>query len=179
MRRKSAGRSSDKRSPARRFLHLPGVVGVLTVCLLSCAQTLPDTARVRRVIDGDTVELADGRLVRYIGIDTPEVRRRVGDRWVDDPEPFGQAASEANRRLVEGQRVRLEYDVQTHDRFGRLLAYVYVAVKGDGERMVNAELMSQGFARLLTIPPDVRYVERFRALAEAARQARRGLWGRD
>jgi micrococcal nuclease len=65
----------------------------------------------------------------------------------------------------------LEYDVQTHDRYGRLLAYVYV-----GEEMVNARLLEDGFAHLLTIPPNVRYVERFRAVAAAARRAHRGLW---
>ena len=127
---------------------------------------------VRRVVDGDTVTLADGRLVRYIGIDTPEVRRRIGGRWVKDPEPFGEAATEANRRLVEGRAVRLESDVQTHDRFGRLLAYVYT-----GDLMVNEELLRQGYAQPLTIPPNVRYVQRFRAAAEEARQAQRGLWG--
>ena len=89
-----------------------------------------------------------------------------------DPEPFSQAATEANRRLVEGKTVRLEYDVQTRDRFGRLLAYVYV---GDG--MVNAELVRLGFAQPMTIPPNVRYAERFRALAHEAREAHRGLWG--
>ena len=144
---------------------------------------------MKRVIDGDTIELADGRLVRYIGIDTPEVRRRArpgdrdwrageGDRWIIDPQPFSQAAAEANRRLVEGKTVRLEYDVQTHDRFGRLLAYVYVSARGGSEVMVNAELINAGFAQLLTIPPDVRYAERFRALVEEARREHRGLWGK-
>jgi len=139
------------------------------------------------VIDGDTIELADGRLVRYIGIDTPEMRRRArpgdrewlageGDRWVLDPEPFAQAATDANRQLVDGRPVRLEYDVQTHDRFGRLLAYVYVTPDGGSEVMVNAELLNAGMAQTLTIPPDVKYVQRFRALAASARQARRGLW---
>jgi micrococcal nuclease len=132
---------------------------------------LPQTATIHRVIDGDTVELAGGQLLRYIGIDTPEVRRRQGERWVTDPEPFGQAATEANRRLVEGRVVRLEYDVQTHDRYGRLLAYVYV-----GEVMANAELLRLGMAQLLTIPPNVKYAERLRALATEARQAKRGLW---
>ena len=138
------------------------------------------------------MELSSGQLVRYIGIDTPEVRRRArpGDRewraeegnsWVMDPEPMGLEAAEFNRRLVEGKHVRLEYDVQTHDRFGRLLAYVYVSPKGGsassgGETMVNAELVRLGFAQLLTIPPDVKYADRFRALAEEARRDKRGLW---
>jgi micrococcal nuclease len=132
---------------------------------------LPTDAVVQRVIDGDTAQLADGRLVRYIGIDAPEVRRKVGERWVVDPEPFAHTATEANRRLVEGRRVHLEYDVQTHDRFGRLLAYVYV-----GDQMVNAALLAGGYAQLLTLPPNVRYAEQFRALATDARREGRGLW---
>jgi micrococcal nuclease len=123
------------------------------------------------VIDGDTAELADGRLVRYLGIDTPEVRRRRGDRWVVEPEPYGLEAAAANRRLVEGKILQLEYDVQTHDRYGRLLAYVYA----DGQ-MVNAKLLEDGYAQLLTIPPNVKYAELFQRLAATARRNKRGLW---
>ena len=126
---------------------------------------------MHRVIDGDTIELTDGRLVRYIGIDSPEVRRREDHRWVVSPEPFGLAAQEANKRLVQGKRVRLEYDVETRDRYGRILAYVYV----DGQ-MVNERLVEDGDARVLTIPPDVKYADRFRRLAEDARRAHRGVW---
>jgi len=148
----------------------------------SSRETLPAQTVVRRVIDGDTVELADGRLVRYIGIDTPEVRRRarpgdrewragVGEAWVKDPEPYAEAATDANRRLVEGKTVHLEYDVQTHDRYGRLLAYVYV-----GDQMANDALLDAGYAQVMTIPPNVKYVERFRAVAARAHAAGRGLW---
>ena len=126
---------------------------------------------MHRVIDGDTIELTDGRLVRYIGIDAPEVRRREDHRWVVRPEPFGLAAQEVNKRLVQGKRVRLEYDVETRDRYGRILAYVYV----DGQ-MVNERLVEDGDARVLTIPPDVKYADRFRRLAEDARRAHRGVW---
>ena len=164
------------------FLRVAPVIVVTALSFSSCAHALPEQAVVRRVIDGDTVELTNGLLVRYIGIDAPEVRRRAhpGDvawragrthQWVVDPEPFGVAATELNKRLVEGHRVRLEYDVQTHDRFGRVLAYLYL-----GEVMVNEELLREGFAQLLTIPPNVRYAERFRTLAEDARHSQRGLW---
>jgi len=146
---------------------------VLAVALgiLGCGQALPESAVIRRVIDGDTVELGDGRLVRYIGIDTPELRRKIAGQWVEDPQPFSQAAKEANARLVEGKTVRLEYDVETHDRYGRLLAYVYV----DGT-MVNAALLAGGYAQPLAIPPNVRHVEEFRRLVREARDATRGLW---
>lgn len=145
---------------------------VVAACLGSCAQRFPDEAQVRHVIDGDTIELTDGRLVRYIGIDAPEVRRRDGEHWVVDPEPYAREAAEANRQLVEGKTVRLEYDVERFDRYGRLLAYIYV-----GDQMVNATLLEQGYAQLLTIPPDVKYVERFRQLVAEARTAQRGVWG--
>lgn len=141
-----------------------------------------DELRVRRVIDGDTIELTTGTLVRYIGLDTPEVRRRArpgerewrageGGRWVEDPEPFAQQATLANRRLVAGRPLTLEYDVQRHDRFGRTLAYVFV-----GSVMVNETLLRQGWARPLAIPPDVKYATRFQRAADDARQHRRGAW---
>lgn len=158
---------------------LPWLWGGLFL-LASCGASLPQQVRVRRVVDGDTIEVSGGQLVRYIGIDTPEVRRRVGGRWVEAPEPMGQEAAVLNRRFVEGRVVRLEYDVQTHDRFGRWLAYVYVQLAQGGasaEQMVNAELLRLGYAQLLTIPPNVKYAERFRALTQEARQAHRGLWG--
>ena len=164
----------------RASLHLLTVA--LAACLLGCEPSLPKEAKVRRVVDGDTIQLADGRLLRYIGIDAPEVRRRarpgdrewqagVGGRWVEAPEPFGIAATDANRHLVQGRTVRLEYDVQTHDRFGRLLAYVYV-----GGAMVNEELVREGLAEPLVIRPDVKYAERFRELADEARREHRGQW---
>jgi micrococcal nuclease len=136
----------------------------------------PAQSLVQSVVDGDTIELVGGERVRYVGIDTPEVRRRVGARWVYDPEPLAKEATEANRRLVEGRPVRLEYDVQPRDRYGRLLAYVYVSPPGQGEVMVNARLLEQGYAQPLTIPPNVKHAETFRALAAQAREQRRGLW---
>ena len=137
--------------------------------------------RARRVIDGDTIELTDGRMIRYLGIDAPEVHRKAhpGEAawregrqgWIADPEPFGQEATIANRRLVEDVALTLEYDRERFDRYGRTLAYVYA-----GPVMVNEALMRQGWARPLAIPPDVKYAKRFRALADEARASRRGLW---
>lgn len=122
---------------------------------------------VRRVIDGDTIELADGSRVRYIGVDTPETvhpKKQI--------ECFGKEAKERNRQLVEGKRVTLEQDVSNTDRYGRLLRYVTV----DGI-VVNETLIREGYALPLTIPPDMRSAQRFRALAQEAREAQRGLWG--
>ena len=146
-------------------------------------------ARVRHVIDGDTLELENGEKVRYIGIDTPEERRRVGKEWVYDPEPFSEEAVQENRTLVEGKKVRLEFDVQQRDKFGRLLAYVYVPIgffgdaRYDGEVrldsheiFVNAYLVQKGLARPLPIPPNTRYAQRFEKLTQEARRQGFGLW---
>ena len=135
------------------------------------APAAPGVARVVRVVDGDTIVVRlDGReeRVRYIGVDTPETVKP------NSPvECFGKAASKENRRLVDGREVTLTFDVEQRDRYGRLLAYV--RRRGDG-LFVNAELVRRGYATTLTIPPNVRYAERFAALARAAREAGRGLW---
>jgi micrococcal nuclease len=124
---------------------------------------------VVRVVDGDTihVQLADRvEKVRYIGVDSPEIHHPVKGE-----EPGGRAAATVNRGLVEGRRVRLELDVQTRDRWGRLLAYVWV-----GDTMINAELIRLGYAHVMTVPPNVRYQELFVKLQREAREAGRGLW---
>jgi micrococcal nuclease len=129
------------------------------------------SGRVVRVVDGDTIRVAlGGRVerVRYIGIDTPESVKP------DTPvQCYAHRAAAENARLVRGRRVRLVLDVEPRDRFGRLLAYVYRASDG---LFVNADLVRRGFARTLTIPPNVRFAARFRALAARARRAHRGLW---
>ena len=159
----------------RRWWYLASsVLVLLAVALFQSVQPLPKEASVRRVVDGDTIELQNRRLVRYIGIDTPEVRQREGHRWVFRPEPFGVKAMEENRRLVEGKRVTLEYDAEPHDRYGRLLAYVYL----DGH-MVNEQLIEAGYARPMRIPPNIKYAERFNTLAQAAKRKNRGIWNED
>ena len=121
-----------------------------------------------RVVDGDTPAIGDER-VRLIGVDAPESVRPG-----HPVECFGRAASAFTERLVEGRRVRLEFDVERRDRYGRLLAYVRRA--GDG-RFVNAALVREGYATPFTVPPNVRHAERFAALARGARRTGRGLWG--
>jgi micrococcal nuclease len=135
-------------------------------------QPLPAT--VVRVVDGDTivVRLPGDReeRVRYIGVDTPESVKPG-----TPVQCFAHAASAENERLVEGRRVRLVRDAEERDRYGRLLAYVYRLPDG---LFVNAELVRGGFARPLTIPPNVRFADRFAVLAREAREAARGLWSR-
>jgi micrococcal nuclease len=126
-------------------------------------------AKVVRVIDGDTIEVAIGGSlykVRYTGIDTPET--------VHPSKPvecFGREASEKNCQLVEGKTVRLEKDVSETDSYGRLLRYVWV-----GDNFVNDYLVRQGYAYAYTYPPDVKYAEQFVQAQREARENNRGLW---
>jgi micrococcal nuclease len=127
-------------------------------------------ATVTRVVDGDTVEVAIGgetEDVRYIGVDTPET--------VAPGQPvecFGKPASHFNQRLVDGERVRLVFDDERRDRYGRLLAYVHL-----GPLFVNAELVRRGYARTLAIAPNTDRAPLFDRLAQAAGDDGRGLWG--
>jgi micrococcal nuclease len=128
-------------------------------------------ALVTRVVDGDTVEV-DFRqrtlTVRLIGIDTPES--------VAPGEPvqcFAIEASSYTTDRLEGERVRLQFDLERIDPYGRTLAYVWL-----GDELFNETLVREGYAFVTTYPPNVRYVGRFRAAQREARSAGRGVWGR-
>lgn len=136
-------------------------------------------ARVVRVIDGDTFVAQIGTTterVRLIGVDTPEATTKV--------EPYGREATAFARRYLDGKRVWLEYDVELRDRYSRRLAYVWLSQPSSRSsaeirtKMFNAILLSEGYAQLLTVPPNVRYVEIFRPMQVEARERGKGLWGR-
>lgn len=127
----------------------------------------PEVAIVSLVIDGDTVRLSDGRVLRYIGIDAPEAGSR--DRPV---ECLAEAATARNRALVEGREVRLERDVSETDAYGRLLRYLFV-----NGLLINEVLVREGFARSATFPPDLKYQDILRNAERAARLATRGIFG--
>jgi micrococcal nuclease len=130
-------------------------------------------AKVQRVSDGDTfVDTVQGRRerVRVIGVDTPE---SVDPNRPD--EPYGQEASDFAKHYLDGETVRLAGDAEPRDRYGRMLAYVWLE---DGT-FWNALLVAEGYAQQLTIPPNVTYADLFRRLAREARQHDRGLWAEE
>ena len=135
---------------------------------------------VKRVVDGDTLLLDNGERVRLIGIDTPELHEsakleRDAQRSKQDAreiQEMGKRAYEFTKKLVEGKRVSLEFDVEKQDRYGRLLAYVFLK---DGT-FVNNEIVKQGYASLMTFPPNVKYADSFRNSLQEARENKRGLW---
>lgn len=128
-----------------------------------------DDSTVAEVIDGDMIAVAGGTRVRLIGMDTPETKdARAGVQC------FGREAAAHTEKLIPlGTPVRLAYDVERTDRYGRSLAYVYRLRDG---LFVNAALLRDGFAQVATFPPNVAHVDEFQRLQREARQANRGLW---
>lgn len=125
-------------------------------------------ATVKRVIDGDTFELSDGERVRMIGVDTPETVKP------NSPvEPYGKEASDFTKKLLTDQKVKLIFDLEPRDKYERLLAYVYLS---DGT-FVNEKLVRDGYARIMTIPPNVAFADLFLEAEREAREHDRGLWG--
>ena len=126
------------------------------------------TGLVIRILDGDTVELKDGRKIRYLHVDTPEISRSENGKH----ECFGEEAKELNTQLVLDRVVNLEYDLNCYDRFDRTLAFVSV-----DNRMVNKILVERGYGELMIISPNNKYEEEFEILEEEARKVKAGIWG--
>ena len=126
-------------------------------------------AHCERVTDGDTIVVrlnGQRERVRLIGIDTPETEHSPRG-----PQPFADEATAALRTLVGRKDVELRFDVERRDRYGRLLAYVHI----DGI-FVNTEMVRLGWARPLTVPPNVRHAEEIARLAQQARRQQKGIW---
>lgn len=159
--------------------------GLLPACANPAKPTNVYPATVTRVVDGDTIRVqinnGPAGLVRLIGIDAPEVHEspklarevRQSGRSREEIVSLGRRAWDFTRRYLDGKGVDLEYDVQTRDQYGRVLAYVWLR---DGT-LFNMLIIRDGYAQILTVPPNVRYAELFLACQREARRARRGLWG--
>jgi micrococcal nuclease len=127
---------------------------------------------IKKFVDGDTFWINDGSSkglkIRLIGVDTPENKARFGK----PKEYFGDEASAFTKKMLSGKKVRLEYDIDEFDSFGRTLAYVYLE---DGT-FLNEELIKQGFATVMTVQPNSKYADHFYKLQVEARENNRGLW---
>lgn len=163
------------------------LIFLLLICCIPVivAQTNnQDTAVIIRIIDGDTYKVnfsGKEQSLRLIGIDTPE--SKPNKKVFRDSKKTGQdigiivamgkqAKAFAETLIKPGDTVKIEFDVQSHDRYGRLLGYVYLS---DG-KMLNEELVKAGYANLMTVPPNVKHQSRFLELYKEARENKRGLW---
>ncbi|MEI7751362.1 MAG: thermonuclease family protein [Candidatus Omnitrophota bacterium] len=171
-----------------------------------------DPLTVTRVVDGDTLQLSNGEKVCLIGADAPESSNsfklwRDAKKTGQDTKEIiakGEEAAEFTRKLVEGKQVKLEYDSQKKDKYGRILAYVYVFLYSGCESnkldrqiyevaefnegtyfFLNASIIKAGYAQVIpsasetagqAVPPNVKYQALFLDLQKEAMAQKRGLW---
>jgi len=154
---------------------------LLLICSLTVTLAFSETFVCTRVVDGDTIVVEKIGKVRLIGVDTPETKHPR-----KPVEYFGKEASNFTKKMVEGKRVRIEYDWQKKDKYRRTLAYVYIMTndvrdmpefknRASIELMLNAELIKQGYGHAYTKYP-FKYLEQFRKYEKEARENKRGLW---
>jgi len=142
---------------------------LLLVLLLATSASAEQWLKVKWVDDGDTILLTDGRRIRYIGINSPEIDHEAHDRRA---EPYGYEALRYNKRLVYKERVRLEFDRETRDRYNRELAYVFLP----NGTFVNLKLLENGYAYCLFIKPNDRHNALFLQTQRQAMKSGRGIW---
>ena len=157
---------------------------IFLVLFLASSVYAQETAKVLSVVDGDTIKVhykGKEESVRLIGIDTPESRmnqraRMESQRTGEDLKAIIEMGKKATRfvrsQIKPGDQVRIELDIQSRDGYGRLLGYIFLA----NDTMLNEGIVKAGFAYLLTIPPNVKYKDRFLKAYREARENRRGLW---
>lgn len=129
---------------------------------------------VTKVVDGDTFWVDNGTSkgikIRLTGIDAPESQKR----WKKEEGYYGKESKAYLTKLLKDKKVRLETDIDSLDRYGRTLSYVYL----EDDTFVNAIMVKQGYALIMTVPPNVRYSELFHKFQVEARENNRGLWNR-
>jgi micrococcal nuclease len=128
-----------------------------------------EKVKVERVVDGDTFEVEIGgkkEKLRLIGVDTPETKKPNTPVIY-----YGKDASDYTKKRLEKKTVELEWDVDKYDQYKRLLAYVWI-----GDELFNRTLVQEGYARIATFPPNVKYVDLYKKDQEEARKKEKGLW---
>ena len=160
------------------------IISVVLSLFLTVNGYAQQTTTVTRIVDGDTLKvfyLEGEESIRLIGIDTPESRvnkktKKDAKRSGQDIETIiamGKRATEYVESLVKpGGLITIEFDVQERDRYKRLLGYVYLS----NGKMLNEEIVKAGYASVMTIPPNVKYKDRFLKAYQEAREDKRGLW---
>ncbi len=149
------------------FPHLFGLFILVSVILSAQNSAAQTWHTVRWVNDGDTIVLTNGKRVRYIGINSPEI-----DHDKQRAQPFGYAAKTFNKQMVLNRKIGLEFDRERHDRYGRLLAYIFLP---DGI-LLNEHMLQKGYAFFLFRKPNLKYNQRLLKAQQEAMKAKKGLW---
>ena len=149
-----------------------GLVFLTSAYGLPVAVASTEIVQVRHALDGDSLALADGRQVRLIGVNTPEINPSSDKRRPATPQPLAREAQRFVAARANGQTVTLRFETERTDRYQRLLAHVTLA---DGTRLEEA-LLRAGLGWMVAIPPNVSELARLQAAEAEARTARRGVW---
>jgi len=149
------------------YSYLRLALSVMFILIPAGYSTAQTAYTVKWVNDGDTIVLTNGWRVRYIGIDAPEI-----DHENQKAQPYGYLARSFNKKLVWSQKIVLEFDEERHDRYGRLLAYIFLA---DGS-CLNSQMLENGMAYYLYRRPNVKYEKRLLKKQQAAMKDQKGLW---
>jgi len=138
------------------------IIGTIFVssCTIKYETIEKNTARISKVIDGDTIELETGERVRLLGINAPEMGQ-----------PYHEEATNTLKELIENKTVILESDVEDKDRYGRFLRYIFL-----NNNNINVEMLEEGYANVYVIPPNTKYENELRKAENEAKTANRGIW---
>ena len=147
---------------------------VFSLLLFGILQQPADFRIVKKVVDGDTIWVSGKNYgpdekVRLIGIDAHEVRNTAKKKAGF----YGKEASAYLKKQILGKRIRLEYDVRRYDQYRRTLAYIHM----ENGRFINADLVKNGYAVVMTVSPNVKYADKFILYQQQARSKKQGLWG--
>ncbi len=168
----------------KQLLHVLIISFVFILTLLSPPLNAQQKTTVTRIIDGDIIQALYGgveKRIRLIGIDTPESRvNRKAKKYANMSEndlktiiEMGKKAKAYVDGLVKrGDLITIEFDVQERDKYGRLLGYVYLS----NGKMLNEEIVKSGYANVMTLPPNIKYKDKFLRAYKQARERKRGLW---
>jgi micrococcal nuclease len=153
------GRTRGRESMLRKILNIIAVLMILIPIGYEQSEY-----KVKRIIDGDTIVLSDNTIIRYIGIDCPELNT-----------PNGKIAKHINDSILTGKILKIEYDKSRYDRYSRTLGYVYTVANTDTV-FINTWLIQHGYAVVMTVPPNVKYQYLFGTLENQAKINHRGFW---
>lgn len=153
-------------------LYLLLVLFLFLYAIPSPARTDSKWYQVSKIVDGDTFWIINAKgqeeKIRLIGVDAPE-SRKTGKKEIGY---YGKESKAYLTQILTGNKVRLEYDVSKYDRYKRTLAYVYL----ENGTFLNAFLIKNGYASVMTVPPNVKYADLFVQLQNEAREKKKGLW---